>query len=273
MKPHLKGAKWESGFASAILDITKVLSERGGKLEPENNSNSSDLLILLGVFSAIMCLGFYLEKIRKDKMAQLTRGREALNSLIHDAKSAEHKVYMTTSCPMCLENFDPETPSREIPPASTAGAPKTLPCGHVFCEPCIQQYLNTNATNCPVCRETIRHIDDGAPAVHEQAQGSASRHGYNNREHYTYMQMMMFRTRRIRNRYPTAMDASTHSVLEAAAHSGSLSDAITVVERRSIEVQTMIADMKKASTSSSGGGSSRSSFGGGRSSGGRGGRF
>ena len=279
MKPHLKAGRWEAGFVSAVLDVSHVLSSGTVRSDPSDEISWTGVgLFILAAF------GFAVFHHRNSKKAhELTRGREALDSLIKDAKTAEHRVYMTTSCPMCLEDFAPEVELGDaaVPaPSSTVAAdgnmqaggllPKTLPCGHVFCEPCIRQYLDTAATSCPVCRVSIRHLDDGTPGEFEG--GAESRDPSSRRRYRSHMQMLMFRSSRIRERYPRAMDPTTHSVLEAAVHSGSLSDAIVVVERRSTEVQTMIADFKKR-MSSDGSGSKRSSFGGGRSSGGRGGRF
>lgn len=281
MKPHLRESKWDAGFVSAILDISHLLAK--GELSKAPDHEDSPLwglartAIVVGILFGI---GACHASWTKRKVNGLTRGREALNSLVKDAKSAEHKIYMTTSCPMCLEDFSTEVElgaDVAAEPSRTSGngnalTPKTLPCGHVFCEPCIKQYLDTAATSCPICRERIQHLDDGAaPPTHSACTGNHTY--YNWRHHQLHMQTLMFRSRRIRERYPNVMDTSTHSVLEAAVHTGNLSDAIGIVERRSVEVQTIIADIHKKATSSGRSGSTRSSFGGGRSSGGRGGRF
>jgi uncharacterized membrane protein YgcG len=291
MKPHLKKSNWAGGFVSAILDVEHVLTE--GKLSYKPGQRASErsgyenfflLVFVAGVFGLMALLASW----QSSKTAALRRGRAALDSLIKDVKKAEHKVYMSSSCPMCLEPFAKEvelgeeattpapttttTTTTASPSADSAAkaalVPKTLPCGHVFCEACIKEYLNVSAkATCPICRESIRHVDEGTAGEYEPVGGCG---GMRRRHYHPHMQMVLFRSRRIRHLYPGAMDEGTHSVLHAAVHSGTLSDAIAVVERRSVEVESILADMVKKAKAS---GSSKSSFGGGRSGGGRGGRF
>ena len=41
------------------------------------------------------------------------------------------------SCPVCLSEFD---------------QPKVLPCNHVFCKGCLEQWMDKNKLTCPICR-------------------------------------------------------------------------------------------------------------------------
>ena len=286
MKPHLKKANWDAGFASAILDVDHVLST--GELQHSDSDDSQLSVMPLVMVACIVGFALFMGHRENKKTADLKRGRCALDSLIKDVKKAEHKVYMSTSCPMCLEPFLAEPELGEASPSTANAAknatlvPKTLPCGHVFCETCIKQYLNLSAAaTCPICRETIRHVDEGTRGEYEPSSQSQSGMGGQHhddqrqwQQYHPYMQTVLFRSRRIHQLYPAAMDSSTHSVLNAAVHNGTLSDAIIVVERRAVEVESMLAEIaRKAANSSSSSGSSRSSFGGGHSSGGRGGRF
>ncbi len=271
MKPHLRQSKFDNAFVSAILDMERVVtlghlrsSQVQNDLEEDSN-NYGFIAIIVCIFAFLGFKSWWDTK----QQAQLARGRATLDSLIVDIKNAKHRVYMTTSCPVCLESFTPENDMHNTDPAICI-VPKTLPCGHVFCDKCIKEYLASSAKeNCPICRENIRHLDENVAAEHVPCEAHLIA------PYRLHMQTTMFRLRRIRTLYPNALDSSTHSLLNAAVQNGSLSDALQVVEQRAVEVSSIINNMKEKAIASRKGSSSssRHSFGGGFSGGGRGGRW
>ncbi|CAN0174140.1 unnamed protein product, partial [Ectocarpus fasciculatus] len=166
MKPHLKKSSWEGGFVSAILDISQVLSTGAALQTTDENSPLQDFAGFVVIVGVILAISFFKSRSDNRRERELTRGRAALDSLIKDVKNVEHRVYMSSSCPMCLEDFAAEAELGEAGHGSmkTSGTlvPKTLPCGHVFCEPCTRLHFNVSATTyCPVCREVLYHVDEG----------------------------------------------------------------------------------------------------------------
>ncbi|RIA96346.1 hypothetical protein C1645_673826, partial [Glomus cerebriforme] len=59
----------------------------------------------------------------------------------------EEHVNSQASCPICLEHFSLSTEQEHDPV-------RQMPCGHVFCESCLFQWLRQNNT-CPLCRKEI----------------------------------------------------------------------------------------------------------------------
>ncbi len=286
MKPHLKKSKWDAGFASAIYDVNHTLHHgRVSYTTHDTKSLAQSLRELAGIaviFCIIGLLTWCFASREEKKRAKLNKGKDALDRLLSDVKNADHKVYMSSSCPVCLEPFK-EKKSKETTTDSVtrtqsdAGLliPKSLPCGHVFCAGCITEYLTCSAKkSCPICRVEISDIGETEKAdsnirtdLHEENETILIRR----RMYRGRRQDLLYRSRRIHEMYPSALDSSTYSSVENGISSGRLSDAARIVESRASELQSQIAGMKRRSQKSKG--SRKSSFGGGRSSGGRGGRF
>ena len=267
MKPHLRAGNYDAAFCGAVLDIQAAVTsgnlKRPGTIPDEFEQGS---WIGVALFFGLIAIFVFLIFRQRARYQSTIRGKASLDSLIGDIQSAQQSVYMTTSCPICLESFASDansSTSNNIPILT----PKTLPCGHVFCEPCLRQLLqSTSGTTCPVCRQDVRHLLNGGctPSVELSHQPSPR---------VLHMQSAVYRVSRMHQLYPLILDSSTHDIMTTALASGSIAEATRAAEARATEVAVMVAKLKSSQSSLKHSGSTKSSFGGGRSSGGRGGRF
>jgi len=181
-------------------------------------------------------------------------------------------------------------------PTLSSNRPMSLPCGHVFCAGCLEDYLKTNAKTCPICRQVFDSDDDTGDrsttsrrtTTPSSASSSSSYGSFRNRHrHYgsssscfrmsnqARTQDTLFRMGRLRTLYPDVMTADTLNAMTVAlGREGNYSTIAQIAETRRDLVTQTIAAMATSSSRGKSGSSFRSSFsGGGRSSGGRGGRF
>ena len=66
-----------------------------------------------------------------------------------DAEDDDEEVFDDADrveCPCCMEKFD------ELPQGIDT---RTIRCGHTFCEPCINNWINQDHNTCPLCRKDI----------------------------------------------------------------------------------------------------------------------
>lgn len=143
LKPHLQRKDYEQSVELAVVRMGEVFS--GKVLQRPFNYG---LIIFCVLFIVIVGVGLYIshqqEQERKKCATKLKRIQEE-----RDRAKQNQKSYESKSCPICLEEFQPETRT------------KLLACGHKYCEPCLTKWLEDHAT-CPICRQSAdRHDDEG----------------------------------------------------------------------------------------------------------------
>jgi uncharacterized membrane protein YgcG len=234
-KSTLKKAQYGSAILYMISEIEFTL------LHPEEFHNTKFFHYVLeyGYFLIIgIVLFFYMGSGclhcyygRQHSIYQ--KGNKALEKLlkematVEDGGLAENK-YATTSCPICLEDFDHVLTSAESSAeerleegkeaeqerkiANVKGTKKSikgLSCGHVFCEECITSYLQFNhrsnhAATCPICRQPVTPIDSTSSHNHTsstQSNASYLQSFLNCCYFYRYFQLLELQ------QYPTPLDS------------------------------------------------------------------
>jgi uncharacterized membrane protein YgcG len=230
MKPFLRNADYGGALVNCIIEIELGLAGKAlpaGRRESTSSSEKEEPKIgaLILIFTGVAGMLGY-TWWQKRKLERMDQGRRALDSLIREVGTGggslhstadetgapsggaaaegtaeqddQGKVFYTTSCPICLENFEQldfnalnngETaeigaPADEgvviddgtVNATTSSGKSKSkdsnkssktnsglkrmaLRCGHTFCNPCLETYLRSNAgRKCPICRLPV-HAD------------------------------------------------------------------------------------------------------------------
>uniref|UniRef100_A0A7S3MD19 RING-type domain-containing protein n=1 Tax=Spumella elongata TaxID=89044 RepID=A0A7S3MD19_9STRA len=112
MKPFLRKADYGGALINCVIEIEMLFSGKTLPLHPPRHSSTKDDSepIKFGLFLCII-LGFGgYAYYNSRKMQRMERGRIALDNLIREVDNTSRgsegdKVFVTTSCPICLENF------------------------------------------------------------------------------------------------------------------------------------------------------------------------
>ena len=135
--------------------------------------------------------------------------------------------------------------------------PITLRCGHTFCEPCLETWLD-RAVTCPICRDRIDGGDgaDRPPVQHQSQVG---------RRYLTddlLSAELMFRLMRLRDRYPGYI---TPNLMDTWRDEATTTGTFNYEQAREFQLNDPAVQAQQASHGSSG---NSMSFGGGRGGGG-----
>jgi uncharacterized membrane protein YgcG len=135
MKPFLRKSDYSGAIINAIIEVEMALNGKPIKgshhrLPPSTQDDDlpsyAKLLIFVSILAGVGGYGWW----QNSRMKRLERGRLALDSLIREvdtaraAEEGDDKVFVTTSCPICLENFSEASPST-ADNAETGTATKT----------------------------------------------------------------------------------------------------------------------------------------------------
>lgn len=115
MKPFLRNSDYGGALINSVIEIEMLFSGKFVPLKP-NSSDSTGTSSDPITFGLFLCMIFGFGGYafwQNRKLQRLDRGRIALDNLIREvdntSKGSEgDKLFITTSCPICLENF-PET--------------------------------------------------------------------------------------------------------------------------------------------------------------------
>ena len=147
MKPYMQKRDYDQGVELAIVRMGEVFS--GKVLERSTNYGLIVFCVLLIIIvGAGLYIGHKQEQERKRCERKLKRIQDE-----RDRARQSQKTYESKSCPICLEEFQPETKTR------------LLACGHKYCEPCLTKWLEDHAT-CPICRQSADRREDEGGACH-----------------------------------------------------------------------------------------------------------
>ena len=145
IKSYLKKQKYDQSVELAVVRMGEVFS---GKVLKQPFDYG--LIIFSVIFFGIAAFGLYIAFKSEDERYDCTTKLERIQEERDRAKHSQ-KSYASKSCPICLEEFQPEIKTR------------LLACGHKYCEPCLVKWLEDHVT-CPICRKAAdgRGGDDGA---------------------------------------------------------------------------------------------------------------
>lgn len=150
MKPYMKKKHYDQGVEHAVVRMGEVLS--GKVLERSANYGLIIFYVLLIIIVGVgLYIGHKQEQEHKRCEGKLKRIQDE-----RDRARQSQKTYESKSCPICLEEFQPETKTR------------LLACGHKYCEPCLTKWLEDHAT-CPICRQSAdrRENEGGACGTYD----------------------------------------------------------------------------------------------------------
>ena len=229
-KPALRRGDVDGGVRAAVDALSGFLAA-GPPTWTERLADNAGAILVVLIFGSAFAWSVYQtyeERRRREDYAAATRQLQVVEDL-RDGSGA----FAAESCPVCLEDFGPDRRARG------------LGCGHGFCQPCLDRWLESNNT-CPVCRAPTSSA--AVPARPPDA-----------------MDEVRFRLDRIQRRYPSVLERRVLDGIVRRGFRGPLARDPAVVSRRPPPPRP-----PSSSSSSSYGGSA---FGGGRSSGGAGGRW
>lgn len=143
MKVYLRGKDYDKSVELAVVRMGEVFS--GKVLERPFDYG---LIIFCAFLIAVVGAGLYIGHQQEQEREKCTRKLKRIQEE-RDRANQSQKSYESKSCPICLEEFQPETKTR------------LLACGHKYCEPCLTKWLEDHAT-CPICRQSAdRRGDEG----------------------------------------------------------------------------------------------------------------
>jgi len=147
MKTYLRDKDYDKSVELAVVRMGEVFS--GKVLEGPFNYG---LIIFLAFLISILGVGLYIGHKHDEERETVTSKLMTIQEE-RDRANQSQKSYQSKSCPICLEEFQPETKTR------------LLACGHKYCEPCLTKWLEDHAT-CPICRQSADRRGDEGGACH-----------------------------------------------------------------------------------------------------------
>ena len=147
MKTYLRGKDYDKSVELAVVRMGEVFS--GKVLERPFNYG---LLIFCAFLIVMVGVGLYIGHKNEQEREKCTRKLRRIQEE-RDRANQSQKSYESKSCPICLEEFQPESKTR------------LLACGHKYCEPCLTKWLEDHAT-CPICRQSADRREDEGSACH-----------------------------------------------------------------------------------------------------------
>ena len=269
VKPELRDEDYARALLMLVDELDKYLT-MGPPSQQELRNDMLENLIPLSLFALIVgIMGF---KGRRDHLQARTYAQvqTQLSQLDRDRAEALQGRYQCTSCPICLENFQPPPEEGSAPTKGSDGLPlKLLRCGHVFDDTCWSEWVSLgtgNVRRCPVCQQDVgggssTTTDDGLPPPPVV--------GDDNRIFRQFHRERNFRLLRLGMRYPQYIHHDQIQRWTDTMYEGSLARDPTFV-RHDPRHHFSTANRRGSSTNGMG---SSTSFGGGSSGGGRGGSW
>ena len=197
MKPYLKNKEYDQSVELAVVRMGEVFS--GRVLSSPINYG---LIIFCMFFLVCVGVGLYIGHKQDQERQKCTRKLKRIQEE-RDRANHSQKSYESKSCPICLEEFQPETKT------------KLLACGHKYCEPCLTKWLEDHAT-CPICRQSADSRGDEGGACHSSNTSD-------------FMPELLFRLTMLQLQHPSFITSSMVNRWSSSSYTGSfVSDPIFV---------------------------------------------
>eukprot|EP00602_Paraphysomonas_sp_CaronLab_P000286 CAMPEP_0185031548 /NCGR_PEP_ID=MMETSP1103-20130426/19080_1 /TAXON_ID=36769 /ORGANISM="Paraphysomonas bandaiensis, Strain Caron Lab Isolate" /LENGTH=499 /DNA_ID=CAMNT_0027567103 /DNA_START=78 /DNA_END=1577 /DNA_ORIENTATION=+ len=176
MKPYLRDGDYGGAIEAAIVEIDLIVHGKSHIPRQVETKSYEDMGVVVVL---VLCVaGFAVISYRQSRHERgLRRGQVALSQLMQDVQNEDDNRFHFSSCPICLEDFNPPirqngsddtlegTGSTPLNPpdggsSSSSGLPTrpmALHCGHTFCYKCLEEYLRDRRADktCPICREPV----------------------------------------------------------------------------------------------------------------------
>lgn len=305
MRPALRAGKPGQAVEVGVAAIGKALAAAplSGEEEDGDGVGGGPWWVPVGLFAAVAG-GISLASRRAEarKRARYAAFRSALRRTDNDRSAALANRYEARSCAICLQDFPasggsgggvtpPRTDAAVAAPLTAAGAasvgaaasddgeerseaarrPRTLACGHVYCDGCISAWVASDHSTCPICRAPVTDAAP-APAPSSSSSGAVGGGGRGGaaaaavagaRGWAAYRPELAFRAGRLRSLYPEYVPPALLDAWEREGYHRPLGLAAATV--------ALPAPARASALAEGGGGwAAGSSFGGGSSSGGGG---
>jgi uncharacterized membrane protein YgcG len=318
MRGFLREQQYGRSIINAVIQIDLLLSGKGSQIldsyASDNHMSISEFLLMVGLLILFGGTCGYLNQRSKRQMQRCQQGKDVLNKLMkavdQDGKvkgESTRNTYLSSSCPICLEEFPKVEKNKKDSGETDAKSPMAIQCGHVFCKGCLEEYLLTDGCKCPICRAPVDNIPPPKDTLSRRAwrsmfstriQSPPDNTGYStsantvgSRTYGSTTQTMTmdpyyssafeqntpefrFRVYRMRSLYPDIMTGEMLRSMDRALDRGSHYDFRSELDAQAMQLQRTIDDIRRASEVASrdyGSDGSSGSFDGGCSSGGGGG--
>ncbi|GAB0490688.1 hypothetical protein MMPV_001925 [Pyropia vietnamensis] len=242
MRPALRAGKPGQAVEVGVAAIGKALAAPPQDVDDDGNGGGGDdgpWWLPVGLFVAA-AVGITLAGRRAEarKRARYAAFRSALRRTDSDRSAALANRYEARSCAICLQDFPTDgggggggatTPHSDgvAAPLTAAGAasvgaaavvangggerpdgarrPRTLACGHVYCDGCISAWVASDHGTCPICRAPVTDAPPPAAAPPSSSSSTApvaAAAAAGARGWAAYRPELAFRAGRLRSLYP-----------------------------------------------------------------------
>jgi uncharacterized membrane protein YgcG len=275
IKPVLRDQDYARALLMLVDELDSYLT-MGPPSQQELRNDMLENLIPLAILALIV--GIMALKSRRDHRQARTYAhvQTQLSQLDRDRAEALQGRYQCTSCPICLENFQPapDGGSGPAPMKGSDGLPlKLLRCGHVFDETCWSEWVSLgtgNVRRCPVCQQDV---GGGSSFTTEDRIPPPAIADDDNRIFRQFHRERNFRLVRLGMRYPQYIHHDLIQRWTDTMYDGSLAQDPTFVRNDPRHHSSTTSRRRRGDSPSTGRMGSSTPFGGGSSGGGRGGSW
>jgi uncharacterized membrane protein YgcG len=268
MRPSLRKQQYGLAIMEGLRQMDYWI-EQGPAIEDESNNGWFPVLIVVAFVAVFVGVVIYAAREQKRERENYARVQYHLSELDQQQQQQQAQAkqghYHTTSCPICLDDFQK---TYTHPMIGSDGLPvRLLRCSHVFDESCWKDWTTTRGVSsgltCPICRESVSR-----PSLHDD--DTERQELLRNRDRWEdevrqrrYREERNFRLHRLQSRYPRHIRPSLLHAWTSAQYSGLLAQ-----DPAFVRLDPRLRETSNTTTSSH-----SSGFGGGRSSGGGGGKW
>jgi uncharacterized membrane protein YgcG len=266
----------EQQYGEAVLSIVEQVHHYLELGPPSSNELRNDMLEkLIPLSFLLLVMGFFTFKNHRDRQEArvYARVQSQLTQLDRDRALALQGTYQCTSCPICLESFEPPIDASNVHTMGSDKLPlKLLRCGHVFDETCWNDWVCRGAGNldrCPICQQSVGPSNENN--YHRIDDGQGDQPGVMVDNHRVYRQFhreRYFRLLQLSTQFPRYIRHDDIQRWTDVNYDGSLAQDPTFLRHNPTSQSSIKASNGSSSNYNVGG-----NFGGGRSSGGRGGTW
>eukprot|EP01036_Dinobryon_divergens_P031458 gene31458-40857_t len=161
VKPDLKRKDYGTAIQNIVLRIDMLLNPHSEVRKSYGQGGivkKPDMLAAV-FFGGVIVFFMSLYHCVSSPSSRLEKGTARLEAMMRDIdKSVSENKYVTSSCPICLEDYivEDSSPRRQM---------ALVTCGHTFCHACLMQLFQQSNCRCPICRVEIEGNSDNASSA------------------------------------------------------------------------------------------------------------